>query len=127
MASVDCEVFSMSSLRKFLREFEILPDTHRVTVWKTILELPCNKDEYILLRDRGKKNIPKGSFNLKQTHEDKTVLNVLHSLLIHSPSLKHLDDFVTSFTQPFAVMLGNNELVFFEIVLSILSKCLNFI
>jgi len=120
MASVDCEVFSMSSLRKFLREFEILPDTHRVTVWKTILELPCNKDEYILLRDRGKKNIPKGSFNLKQTHEVKTVLNVLHSLLIHSPSLKHLDDFVTSFTQPFAVMLGNNELVFFEIVLSIL-------
>jgi len=109
-------------LRTYLRKFETLPNSHRVTVWKTILDLPCNRDEYIRLRDRGKRMIPKDSLALKQTNEVKTVLNVQRGLLFHSPSLKYLKNFLTCFIQPFAVMFGNSELVCFEVILSILTN-----
>lgn len=114
------DIFSRASLREFLRKFETVPDTHRVTVWKTILALPCNKNEYLRLRNLGKRNIPKDSFLLRNSGENKTVLNVLRSLLAHSPSLKELDEFLTRFVEPFAVVFPNDELVFFEVVLSIL-------
>jgi len=118
------KALSRESLRNILHDFEIIPEQHRLKLWTIILQLPNNKIQYMSLRDT-KKKLPS---NITLQEEDgigsntKICNRVIQSLLAHCPSLKQFHHFnLADYVKPFAGLLASHELIYFEIMLSILS------
>jgi hypothetical protein len=118
---MDKKLLSRDSLNEILRSFEVLPDVHRATVWKAILNLPGNKEEYLTLRNAGRKFETNTDFaDLQDENTRKLTRRVVRSVLAHSPSLVTLENFISNFVGAFSIALGSNELVYFEVILTIL-------
>jgi hypothetical protein len=118
---MDKKLLSRDSLNEILRSFEVIPDIHRGTVWKAILNLPGNNEEYLTLRNAGRKFETNTDFaDIQDENSRKITCRVVRSVLAHSPSLGTLKDFIRSFVSAFSVALGLNELVYFEVILTIL-------
>lgn len=125
MACFFNKALSRESLRNILHDFEIIPEQHRLKLWTIILNLPNNKAQYMCLRET-KKKLPS---NIVLQEEDglgsntKVCNRVIQSLLAHCPSLEQFRHFnLTDYVCPFAELLASHELIYFEIMLSILSK-----
>lgn len=110
------------SLRETLKDFAPIPEAHRLMVWKTILDLPGNKNDYVHLREKGKKTKFELRLDLDETSRKKTC-RVICSLLAHCPTLGEFSSFdLAGFVGAFAHLLSSNELIYFEVVLTILGK-----
>jgi hypothetical protein len=125
MACFFNKALSRESLRNILHDFEIIPEQHRLKLWTIILNLPNNKAQYMCLRET-KKKLPS---NIVLQEEDglgsntKVCNRVIQSLLAHCPSLEQFRHFnLADYVCPFAGLLASHELIYFEIMLSILSK-----
>lgn len=116
---------SRASLRTLLRQNEIIPDKHRLTVWKTMLQLPANKKEYLDLRQRGKKVPLDVNMQFADENLQKISCRVLQTLLTHSPSLIQMKEVLTCAIQGFAAVFASSELAFFEAMLTIIGNIFN--
>lgn len=115
---------SRESLRIILKDLNTIPDEHRLKLWiETILHLPNNKAQYLNLRKSGK-NIPlQVSLHIQNETKCKTVTRIIQCLQAHCPSLKQFRNFnLVDFVEPFACLLGTHEMIYFEVMLSILGK-----
>ncbi len=120
------QCLSRDSLKAVLKDFDPLPDAHRLVVWKTILQLPNNKSEYITLRELSKKSkftdIGNGLDNRDEISK-KTIERVVRSILEHCPTLGQFESFdLLGFVDSFSPLLASNELIYFEVVFTILGK-----
>ncbi len=119
------KALSRESLRNILRDFEIIPEQHRLKLWTIILNLPNNKAQYMCLRET-KKKLPSNIVLQEQDglgNNTKICNRVIQSLLAHCPSLEQFRHFnLADYVKPFAGLLASHELIYFEIMLSILSK-----
>ena len=67
--------------------------------------------------------LQQAEFNQFNDLEAKTIHRVLAALDKHCPSLKQFSEFnVSSFILPFATMLAPQELIYFEVMLTIISE-----
>jgi hypothetical protein len=95
----------------------------------SILELPNNKSEYIFLRSKKKSSSRRlegseisitTSLNPSEAKIFRRVYQAIHT---HCPSLKQFPDFkVEIFMQSFGALLASHELIYFEVILTILGK-----
>lgn len=110
------------SLRIILKDLETIPDEHRLKLWMgTILHLPNNKAQYLNLRKSGKNTPIEVSVHSENDKTCKTISRVIQCLQTHCPSLKQFQNFnLANFVEPFACLLGTHELIYFEVMLSIL-------
>lgn len=115
---------SRESLRKILRDFEVIPEEHRLKLWMgVILQLPNNKAAYLSLREKRTKLPCDLRIDDKDEKTNKVCNRIIQSLQAHYPSLRQFTHFnVADFVDPFAGFLASHELIYFEIILCILCK-----
>lgn len=120
------QCLSRESLKAVLKDFDPLPDAHRLTVWKRILQLPNNKSEYITLRKLSKKSKFADIGNCLDNRDEiskKAIERVARSILEHCPTLYQFESFdLVGFVDSFSPLLVTNELIYFEVVFTILGK-----
>lgn len=114
------------SLRTILHSFEIIPEQHRLKLWTVILHLPNNKTQYMSLR-KTKVKLPNNMILQEEDGIGKSSLKirnqVIQSLLAHCPSIIEFRHFnLADFVKPFAGFLASHELLYFEIMLTILGR-----
>ena len=114
------------SLRTILHSFEIIQEHHRLKLWTVILHLPNNKTQYMSLR-KTKVKLPNNMILHEEDGIGKSSLKifnqVIQSLLAHCPSIIEFRHFnLADFVKPFAGFLASHELLYFEIMLTILGR-----
>lgn len=124
MAYFTNPAISRESLKIILGNFEVIPEDHRLKLWMTaILQLPNNKTQYLKLRKAGQKldSSVKLLEDDKIGNEAKVCNQVLKSLFAHCSSLRQFNHFnLADFVEPFSGLLVSHELIYFEIMLTIL-------
>ncbi len=118
------KLVSREALREMLCQFETIPESHRLYLWRVVLlSLPGNKKEYLTLRHSSKKlkeSMAKHSIEEIDQETMKITNRITRCVLAHSPTLILMKDFVGSFIETFSTLLAFNELVYFEAILTIL-------
>lgn len=126
MAYFTNPAISRESLKIILGNFEVIPEDHRLKLWMTaILQLPNNKTQYLKLRKAGQKldSSVKLLEDDKIGNEAKVCNQVLKSLFAHCSSLRQFNHFnLADFVEPFSGLLVSHELIYFEVMLTILGK-----
>ena len=113
---------SRESLKLILKDYEVIPAEHRLKLWMVhILQLPNNKNQYLEIRKNGKKTAININGYTEDDKKGKTICRVIQALIAHCPSLEQFTNFkLIKFVEPFSELLASHELIYFEVILSIL-------
>lgn len=125
MAHFLTPTLSRESLRVILKNSEVIPEEYRLKLWMgIILQLPNNKSQYISLRKKGKSIIIQmDTAREKCETKIKTISRVAQCLAAHCPSLNNFRHFnLVGFIEPFSSLLHHHELIYFEVMLTLLGK-----
>jgi len=112
----------MDKLRRMLKQYNEFPAKYRALTWKFILELPSNKEAFEGLLNRGvhpafkslHKRYPIGSYRLYNK-----LVRILSCLGHWCPIFLDVD-YLPSIVFPFVKSIPNDDLLVFEISVSIL-------
>lgn len=109
-----------SNLRKFLSEFKRFPEKNRSLIWKVLLDLPENIENFDKLKEQGihplYQNL-ENNFPLNSQGLYKLLQKILSLLGYHCPFFTEIDYF-PALVFPFIKVLGNNEILCFETILT---------
>eukprot|EP00826_Nyctotherus_ovalis_P008512 TRINITY_DN12208_c0_g1_i29.p1 TRINITY_DN12208_c0_g1~~TRINITY_DN12208_c0_g1_i29.p1 ORF type:complete len:827 (+),score=256.38 TRINITY_DN12208_c0_g1_i29:112-2592(+) len=124
--ALDSSKFTHAKLLKMLQKYGEYPDKYRLVAWRYLLSLPLNKAAYEKLLSFG---IHPAYRKLRQQHPIRSsklfcrTQRLLSALAYWCPLLAEID-YLPAFVYPFAKVLEHDDLVLFEILVSIFSHWL---
>ncbi|KAL4480315.1 hypothetical protein ABPG74_020831 [Tetrahymena malaccensis] len=110
---------SVHKLRQFLQKHKIYPDKHRALIYKQLLDLPLNVDNFATLVQKGLYPSFKDLYRKYPISDSKLYqkMQTILSCLAHFCDLFGESDQFIQIAFPFVKLFGQEELLAFEIVL----------
>jgi len=113
-------LINQSHLKTYLKTNKSFPEKNRIFLWKSLLQLPENKEAFNNLLRRGIE--PKfqdlyKKYQLSSENIFRKLQRLLSAFCFYSPAFLNVP-FLQDMIFPFIKLFGNNELLSFEVILS---------
>lgn len=111
-----------AELKKLLSKYGEFPEKHRILIWKALLKLPLNQTHFENLLKKGQhSSIPyiQKQFPLKDPHLMQNFCKVMSALAYYCPILAETE-FFPAIVFPFVKLAGEELIVAFELVVTLL-------